>query len=76
MTAAGELLNLPVAMPVRSLVPAYHLPQKRDAARYQPPQSQRVHALPRHRPPETYRYGADGYTRSTPAKGGIIDIFT
>jgi hypothetical protein len=76
MTATGELLNLPVAMPMRSLVSAYNLPQKRDAARYHPPQSQRVHAFPRRRPPETCRYGADGYTRMTPAKGDIIDIFT
>jgi hypothetical protein len=76
MTATGEILNLPVAMPRRSLVSAYQLPQKRDAARYHPPQSQRVHTLPRRQPPETYRYDADGYTRSTPDKGNIIDIFT
>lgn len=76
MTAAGELLNLPVVIPMRSLVSAYHLPLKRDAARYHPPQTQQVYALPRPRRSETIRYGADGYTRVTPEKGNIIDIFT
>lgn len=75
MTAAGELLNLPVVIPMRKLVSAYHPPPRRDAARYHPPQPQRVYAIPRRKHPETVRYDADGYTRITPDKGGIIDLF-
>lgn len=73
MTAAGELLNLPVAVPTRTLVSAHHLPQRRGAARYVPPQ--RVYVLPRRQRPETFQYSADGYTRTTPDKGNLIDLF-
>lgn len=75
MTAAGEILNLPVAIPMRSLVSAYHLPQRRAATRCAPQHPQRVYAIPRRQRPETFRYGADGYTRMTPDKGNIIDLF-
>lgn len=74
MTAAGELLNLPVTVPQRSMVSAYHLPQRRGAPRYVPPQ--RVYVLPRSQRPEAFQYGADGYIRTTPDKGNLIDIFT
>ena len=73
MTAAGEILNLPV--PMRTPVSAYPLPQQRGGTRYLPRQAQRIYALPRRRPPATLRYGADGYTRTPPAKGNIIDLF-
>jgi hypothetical protein len=73
MTAAGEILNLPVAIPARTPVSAYHLPQRRRAARYIPPQH--VHAQPRRQGPETCGYTADGYTRTSPVKGHIIDLF-
>jgi hypothetical protein len=75
MTAAGELLNLPVTIPMRTPVSAYPLPQRRSRARHLPPQPQRVYALPRRRRAETWRYDADGYTRTTPEKGNIIDLF-
>ena len=75
MTAAGELLNLPVAIPMRNPVSAYHLPPRQDAVRYHRPQAQRVYALPRRKPPEAFRYDADGYTRVTPEKGNIVDLF-
>ena len=75
MTAAGEILNLPVAIPMRTPVSAYPLSQREGGTRYLPRQPQRVYALPRRWPPETLRYDADGYTRTMPAKGNIIDLF-
>jgi hypothetical protein len=75
MTAAGELLNLPVAIPARNPVAAYHLPPRQGAVRYNRPQAQRVYPLPHRKPSEAFRYDADGYTRVTPEKGGIIDLF-
>jgi hypothetical protein len=75
MTAAGELLNLPVVIPMRKLASAYHPSQRRGAASYLCRQPQRVYALPRHRRSETFGYCADGYTRTTPDKGNIIDLF-
>jgi hypothetical protein len=75
MTAAGEILNLPVAISMRTPVSASPLPQRRGGIRCLPRQPQRVYALPRRQPPETLGYGAEGYTRTTPAKGNIIDLF-
>ena len=68
-------MNLPVVIPKRTPVSAYPPPQQRSGTRYLPRQAQRIYALPRRRPPVTLGYGADGYTRTTPAKGSIIDLF-
>jgi hypothetical protein len=73
MTAAGELLNLPVAIPMRPVVSAYNLPQRRGAARYAHPR--RVYGFAHRERPDTLRYRADGYTTTAPDKGNIIDLF-
>jgi hypothetical protein len=73
MTATGELLNLPVAIPMRSMVSAYNRPQRRGAARYANPH--RVYGLQHRERPDTLQYRANGYTTAAPDKGNIIDLF-
>lgn len=73
MTATGEILNLPVAIPTRTLPSSFSLPQRRCAARYIRPH--RVYSLPNRQQSNTFRYGADGYTKAAPDKGNIIDLF-
>ena len=73
MTAAGELLNLPVAIPMRPVVPAYHLPQRRAANRFAQPY--RVYRLAHQQPSDRPWYGADGYTVQASEKGNNIDLF-
>jgi hypothetical protein len=73
MTAAGEILNLPVAIPMRPVVPAYSLPQRHSTTRYTPPP--RIFRIPHHSVPDATWYGADGYTAKVPEKGNVIDLF-
>jgi hypothetical protein len=73
MTAAGEILNLPVAIPMRPVVPAYSLPQRRPTTQFTQPH--RVYRLSDRQQPGTFCYGADGYTAKVPDKGDLIDLF-
>ena len=73
MSATGELLNLPVAIPVRTLAPSFPLPQRRDRFRYVRPHL--VYRLPNPQRGDIFRYGADGYKKAAPDKGNIIDLY-
>jgi hypothetical protein len=73
MTAAGELLNLPVAIPMRPVVPAYHLPERRATNRFSRPY--RVYGRPHHQSSDCRWYGANGYTVQASEKGNNIDLF-
>jgi hypothetical protein len=73
MTAAGEILNLPVAIPMRPVVPTHSLPQRHSTTRYAPPH--RIYRIPHQSPPDASWYDADGYTAKVPEKGNVIDLF-
>jgi hypothetical protein len=73
MTAAGELLNLPVAIPMRPVVPAYQLPQRRAPNRFAQPY--RVYRHRQQQPSNSLWYGANAYAVKAPDKGNVIDLF-